>query len=79
MPDYTIPAEDRLSDHERAQLAALAGLIPADHAQLWSDAALLRSACRASGRPVPNCAHSMRAADRRATRLNARALIQVTR
>jgi hypothetical protein len=78
MPDYTIPAEDRLSDYERAQLAALAGLIPVDHPQLWSDAALLRSACRASGRPEPSCARSTRAADRRATQLNARALIQVT-
>lgn len=79
MPDYTIPAEDRLTDRERTQLAELAGLIPADHAQLWSDAALLCSACRATGRPVPNCAHSTRAADRRATQLNARTLIQITR
>jgi hypothetical protein len=78
MPDYTIPAVDRLTDRERGQLAALAGLIPADHPLMWSDAALLRSACRATGRPVPNCSRSTRAIDRRATLLNARVILQIT-
>lgn len=77
MPDYTIPAADRLTDAERTRLASIARLIPADHAQLWSDAALLRSACRATGRPIPECANSTRATARAATRLNARTLIQV--
>lgn len=77
MPDYTIPAEHRLTDVERAQLEHIAGLIAADHAQLWSDAALLRAACRASGRPVPDRTHSTRPDALAAVALNARALLQI--
>jgi len=47
--------DPRLNDHgytetERALLAARAGLISADHAQLWKDSDLLASAERADAR-----------------------------
>jgi len=36
-----------LTEQERSRLAAAAGLIPADHPQLWKDSDLHRAAARA--------------------------------